>query len=179
MNEQVIIKKTVFHEISVATGSWNWARLLMEESTGRVVIVSDYGDWSYCWTSIGERSLAEFLHGLNSQYMGEKLLGSGLRSHDDDSTIKGLRNLIVEYRKDGVLTKEEAAAEWEYVKQYEDGWGDFRWWCDQTEFFDCPYDYSIYQPVACWTEFWNRIWTPLIKPALREIYVSEANEAGV
>lgn len=155
-------------EISAVTKSWGWARLLIDEETGRVVIVSDYGEWSYCWRHIGDRTLPQFLAGLNWDYMGEKMLNGNIRVPSDERTVNHIKSEIISLRKTGTLDKEEAALEWEFIDEFQRGWTDFRGWCDQTHLME-PWEYRCDEPNGQWMSFWDHIWTPLIVPALKQI----------
>tara|TARA_A100001391_G_scaffold43014_1_gene25001 strand:+ start:412 stop:972 length:561 start_codon:yes stop_codon:yes gene_type:complete len=172
----VTIKTTTFHEIMAVSDGWGWARLLWEDATGRVNINSDYGDWSYCWTAIGTKTLAQFLNQLSSGYMGEKMLGVGLREHSDGKTVAYIRKAIIRDRKDGELTKEEAKEEWTNVKYYGDGDWDFRMWCGETSYED-PWGFACDDVNGQWVSFWDHIWVPLIKPALAEVNATDIETA--
>lgn len=170
--DKATTKTTTFREIAANTTGWGWARLLWEDETGRVVILSDYGHWSYCWPHIGDDSLPAFLAKLTASYMGEKLLGSKHREHSDEKTIARIRKTITEDHKTGSLTDEEAAEELQAVDDYENGWSDFRSWCGETS-YDCPHEMAEDEVNGQWCSFWDHLWFPIIKPALEAIALQE------
>lgn len=160
-----MIKETTLNEIFVA-GKGDWARLLWEESTGRVIILSDYGNWSYCWSHRGNESVREFLPQLEYEYMGKKMLGSALYVHSDKSTAQAIRETILRARRDCSLSRVDARVEWDFVKRYERGEIDFKEWVDGTDLGDDSYELSRREVCSDWKSFWERLWLPLIKPLL-------------
>jgi hypothetical protein len=167
-----MIKQTTFNEISVKRKHGCWARLLWEDS-GRVIIISDYGNWSYICTHRGTSSVPEFLADLDSFYMGKKMLGSHFTNHSDELTIKSIREFILESRKNGGMDKERAIEEWEIVGYYADGDCDYRGWVEKTSICD-PWDLGRDECSHEWTSFWNRIWVPLIQPELQSLAGADA-----
>ena len=163
------IRIATFNEIIVQNDNrCEWARLLWEESTGRVFLVTAWGSWSYCWTHIGEKTLQKFLGGLDIGYAGGKFLGSSLYEHSPESTLQAIRETILRDRREGGLTKAEAAEEWEHAERLEQGhYMDFREWCENSS-MDCAYEFSRKEMVGTWESFWNRIWVPKIQPILNE-----------
>ena len=166
----VEIRKCQLTEINVSTPDWGWARVLIEEDTGRVIVVSDYGEWSHCWWSIGNRTIFQFLNQLDSHYMGGKFLGAGLRVRSEPKTYEKIKKHIIDNRKDNELTKDEARNEWDIVETCFEYGNGFEEWCGETEFFrDYPWDMSVDRVVGCWESFWNHIWVPHVKPQLEKL----------
>ena len=172
---KVEIKQTTLTEIFAKTENWGWARVLIEE-TGRVIVVSDYGEWSYCWWSIGNKTIYEFLASLDSQYMGGKFLGAELHKHSDKNTIQAIRESILFDRQCGEMTKAEAADEWATVKSYEDAILDYRTWCEEQDYWESPWEFGREEVVGTWDSFWNKLWTPHIVPALKGMAEQKALE---
>lgn len=167
------ITETTFKEIFVRNENHAWCRLLLEASTGRVVIISDYGSWAYCWIHIGERTLEEFLAQLDLDYMGHKMLGVHSEVIDEDSTQKAIKQTIFELRRTGSYSRDEARAEYGFLQELIDGYVDFNGWAANTAIDDC---YELQQRciAPCWANFWQYLWKPLIRPAL----LSDAVEAS-
>lgn len=157
-------KQTILNEISVKNDHGAWARLLWEDN-GRVIIISDFGHWSYWWGHRGTSSVAKFLAGLDSFYMGNKMLGSDFRKHSDSETIKSIRQFIRDERKNGGMEKHKAREEWNLVQDYEDGEYDYRGWIEQTSICE-PWDLGRTECSIDWKSFWDRLWVPLIQPEL-------------
>ena len=161
------VRDTTFKEIYVKS-DMTWARFFWEKKTGLVIIVSDYGNWSYCWTHIGRVSLPLFLSQLDSQYMGKKMLSTGYWVFDHEATVKEIKSTILRLRRDTDLEKDEAAAEWDAVKKLESGFFDTNDWYNASnlDLFCDSDEYRRTQPNSDWQSFWDRIWVPHIKPEL-------------
>ena len=163
-------KKTTYNEISVKNDHGAWARLLWEDN-GRVIIISDFGHWSYWWGHRGSDSVAKFLAGLDSFYMGNKMLGTHFRNHSDQETVKAIRKFICDERRNGDMEKHKAREEWAIAECYEDGDYDYRGWIENTSICE-PWDLGRTECSIDWTSFWDRLWVPLIKPQLTELVAS-------
>lgn len=160
------VVETTFKQIRVKN-DWDWCKLCWQEETGHVIISSDYGHWQYYWNSIGKKTLAQFLSGLDMHYMGGKMLGAGLHEYCEASTIQCIREHITQYRRDGSYTKEFARTEFDNVRRLEDGYyQDFREWYEATKIEDA-YELRRDRVRPCWEQFWNRLWVPFVVPALK------------
>lgn len=168
------ITTSTFSEISVHADGER-ARILWEEPKGWVVILSSYGCWSYAWWSIGEQSLQEFLADLDSYYMGKKMLGADLDVLDPKETAQGIRQHILESRRDGDMNKDEASEEWDMVKQFEDGDMDFREWGSCTSICD-QWEFARHEICSSWRYFWERLWVPHIVPILKQEALTQESE---
>jgi len=160
-----------FNEIRVSQ-EFEWARLLWEESTGRVIVLSAHGNWSYCWAHIGTDTLAEFLASLHMEYVGGKFFGSALREFSLDETVSFIRQEIMDCRKSAVWKDDKKSAsewarhEWNLVHSLNDGEIDFRDWFQETS-FDDAYEYRRTSIRADWVSFWERTWLKFIVPELK------------
>lgn len=163
----LVTTDAVFQQIAVRHNG-DHARLLWQDD-GRVILVSSYGNWSYFWSHRGDRSVPEFLVDLDIDYMGSKMLGCESQEFDDKGTSQAIRETILEYRREGSITKEQARSEWEEVECLEDGEYDFRQWYEASEHLgpDC-YELRRTKTNSNWYWFWKRIWEPLIQPELKE-----------
>jgi len=160
------VVETTFKQIRVHDG-FDRCRLCWQDETGHVIIASSYGHWQYYWTSIGNRTLAQFLAKLDMHYMGGKMLGIGIDVNCDRSTIQCIREHIIEYRRDCTYTKEFAREEWQTVDSWESGMlMDFREWCETTKIDDA---YELRRKIInpSWEQFWNKLWVPLVVPVLK------------
>lgn len=155
------LREAVFTEINVRD-KYDWARVLLERTRARVVIISSYGEWSYYWSHPGE-SLPELLLDVCSSYLGEKLLGSRLMEYDDEKTWENIRRWILQYRREGCITRDRAREEWDLV----DSCDSFADWCGETSFGD-PWELQVKSMAGTWQSFWSRIWEPLVLPVIRE-----------
>lgn len=153
-----------------------WAKLLWDDD-GRVIILSDYGDWTYYWGCRGKGvSVAQFLSKLDEQYMGKKMLGADYWVPDDDATAGYIRSQILDQRRRASLGKDLARSEWETVQRYDDGDIGFEQWGNETDFFsDDWYEYRQTTGDSCWNNFWEKLWV-LIVPELKKIATPEAGQ---
>ena len=74
-----------FNQILASGEHRSWINLMWDKA-GRVIILSDYGNWSFFWGCRGEGvSTEKFLAELDMHYMGKKMLviewGRGNGSH--------------------------------------------------------------------------------------------------
>ena len=159
---------TTFRSIHVTGSYGEWAELLWRPS-GRVIIISDYGNWSYYWGHRGSKSTAAFLVELDIHYMGKKMLGAELEEFSLDSTFKRICEGILSARYSGDLSKDNARNEWELAQELDEGDISFEGWGLSSEFFrEDWYEYSCKEMVSEWTNFWDRLWVPLILPELNK-----------
>ena len=162
---QVDVREVTFIEIS-ARSSGEWCRLLLEESTGMVQLISSCGTYSYQWASIGERTLAQFLAGCDSDYLGRKFLGTEIRVPDETESAKFIRERVVEMRRSGELSSDEAREEYELAKEL--GHGGISWdeWCCDTNLGDA-WEYRMTKINPQWVRFWELLWEPMVRPVLK------------
>lgn len=93
------------------------ATFTLDEASGQVSINSEYGDFSYRWTSIGSQSLAAFLCSLDIDYFMNKAASAAWQEIDFDATIAGIKAQIIETRLErGALSKESARAAWDEIE---------------------------------------------------------------
>lgn len=159
------IRNAEFHEIYVRNDSHAWCRLLWQDD-GWVIILSDYGHWAFWWGHRGKGiSVSRFLAKLDREYMGGKMMGADLYEYSVESTVKCIRETIVEYRKAGVMTKDDARSEWDLSEQLESDGIAFSEWCGESSLGD---GYECHRKEICntWVQFWSRLWVPLIRPLL-------------
>ncbi len=155
--------------------SAGWADITLREwkGGGSFNCQSDYGNYAYTWGAIGERTLRQFLCGLDMDYFMKKAAPGG--SYEDFSvagSIKALRQRILDSRMDGRLDKITARLCWDDILDVECE-------CDEsvdlyfhkmmeTEFAYkhlCGYDPtsipSRYVVKAQCEGFWERVWGPI------------------
>lgn len=87
-----------------------WADITIEEwqGGGSFKCISDYGNYSHIWGSIGERSLREFLCSLDKHYFLKKVTEYKYLEFDCEATLAGIRKDILKYRREGEIDKELA-----------------------------------------------------------------------
>ena len=161
------------HEILVRAERGEWVSLRLEESTGSVCILSDFGHWSYFWPPAhrGE-NLPKFLSRLCSDYAGGKFLGAALDVYDPQKTAAFIRETILEERRDGGLTKTQARDEWILSRDLDS----FEIWWNETELSDAS-EMRCTSTDHSWTAFWDRLWKPFVRPELLNL-AEEAEEVA-
>jgi hypothetical protein len=181
MSTIVTKEEAVVYKIRIEEPHHSWADITIREwpRGGSIDIQSDYGNFSYAWGSIGDRTLREFLCNLDYHYfMGKTRPSSCGRAFDISKTLKQLREDVISRRKERCLNKEEARECWidicdieeyagneeaEYVRALDMQHSlirllyDFEYGCIPYEYIDDP------QCVA----FWERIW-PVVCQAWAE-----------
>lgn len=123
----------------VRKGHDGWA-VIHVDSKGFFAVVSDYGNYAYHWTAF-EGSFAHFLARLDPWYLCSKL--SPERQYDSKDTLQAVKEHILQYRREGTLSKEQARSEWDLLKEFgdlehKDGFGA---WCQETK-IDCAFEFS-------------------------------------
>src|ERR1700676_3747316 len=88
-----------------------WAYIYVDEASGVFTSYSSFGNYAYQWRSIGNATLKEFLSDLDFSYFMRKTRNGYLR-FDLDATIDGIKRYIIEQRRYGGLTSEEARSAW-------------------------------------------------------------------
>ena len=104
------------YKIRCGTMGNGWADITIREwpDGGSISIQSDFGDWAYSWNATGGPFRA-FLRKLNPGYFFGKCMGKDFYVFDDMKTEKAFKALIIELRRHGELSKEDAFECWEEV----------------------------------------------------------------
>lgn len=89
-----------------------WAFIYIDEASCVFTSYSSYGNYAYQWRSIGDCTLKAFLSDLDFSYFMSKTRREYLR-FDADASIDGIKRHIIENRRDGSLTCEEARDAWD------------------------------------------------------------------
>ena len=141
------------------------------DSTGALSVQSDYGDYSYRWNAHGFPAglgFREFLTQCNSDYILRKLA-----RHDElqpERTEKSIREAIIHLRREGKLTKEEAAEEWSILRDYSfDSEAAIDSWLRQTELPEA-WEYAVYDHPQQARAFMEHVW-----PRLRQAILNDLN----
>lgn len=71
--------------------------LILDDTTGLVAIHSDYGAASYCWTAIGQRTLAEFFCSASPHYLLNKFSYDNPSHKEREVDIDKTRQAISSY----------------------------------------------------------------------------------
>lgn len=96
---------------SIKGGGWG---IFVIGSDGYFSCVSDYGDYAFFWTHAG-MEFRRFLVRTNADYVAGKL-AHGLTVWSADKTVENIKDLIVQHRRGGDWTKEQAREEWDLLE---------------------------------------------------------------
>lgn len=155
---------------------WAWAHIFIRDGSAgygetlrnwvEISVVSDFGEFGFCWSHIGPSHWADFLGELDFDYAMKKMMGPRARVPLDlaEATAKA-RADILEHRRRTALTREDARALWDAIDLAADLDGDardfLRAWDDfsdgamyRCEMFDGRWDKPNPQGVGFWTEIW-------------------------
>lgn len=80
----------------IRSNNHSWADITIDakDNTGRIQIVSDFGDWQFFWGACG-KPFKKFLQGLKIDYVANKFNAN--RWFDLNGTVKYLTSRIEEY----------------------------------------------------------------------------------
>lgn len=164
MTATVVVEDVTITRITVrgARGS-SWAILSWDER-GKVSLSTDHGAWVSHWPAERARMPA-FLSTLDTDYLAGNFLRGSLRVHDNEGTLKAIRDWICHARYDGNMTRDEARAEWEIAAMVEEQ-GTPEGWMARTK-LDEPWHLLRTRVDPAWTNMWERLWLPHIRPALQ------------
>lgn len=112
-----------FHNV----GDFGWAICTIDDDTGVLTIVSDWGDWAYRWDpnprSLGAPRLTAFIARGGTDYVANKLQREGHASHrfSAEKTVTAWRKVLCARRleegrevgADAALSRECARALWD------------------------------------------------------------------
>ena len=135
--------------------------------------VSEWGNYAYYWSHAGacfRSALANF----DGDYVLNKIARRDV--YDGEATGADVRRHILEYRRDGHMTKEEAREEWDLFIEHErlESRECFAWWYRDTKIGDASeFASHDYPSQAKW--FSVKAWPHFVK-ALRAELAAEKGE---
>lgn len=108
------MKAPTVWQYRVTTEKGGWLADVVLRSDGFFAAVSGWGSYAFRWTHPG-LPFREFVAQLEGQdsYVCSKLARRDW--FDGAATLKGIREHILEYRRDGNMSKAEAAKEWDVL----------------------------------------------------------------
>jgi hypothetical protein len=143
-----------------------WAFVYIDETTGVFACYSSFGSYNYCWTHIGTRTLKEFLLDLDFDYFMGKTRGLAYKQFSADATLTGIKEYIIEGRRDGWISKEVARTAWEEAVDLQSSHDFFGEFCASKVLM------GIYGGDYCGVArealtgnakgFWEKIWPALL-----------------
>lgn len=130
---EVVLRRYVLRSDGHGEG---WAKIVIG-SDGFFAAVSDYGNYAFIWSHHGCRDFREFLIRASRDwdYFVRKFDPKQL--WDRNAVEDDIRRRIIEWRRDGRFTREEARAEWDLADDadFNDEVG-FWQWAGETTFPD-------------------------------------------
>jgi hypothetical protein len=156
-----------------------WAFVYIDEEYGTFQCQSSYGTYAYIWRAIGQRTLKEFLAGLDFDYFMKKARPD-FQIFDFDGSVERMKEAIVRCRREGGCEKVEARAAWEalgeidYTKSQDAFLYQVYSTSDLHEVLGSDfYELAEKEPDGNSRGFWRKIWPELLKqfsprPAMAE-----------
>ena len=151
-----------------------WAVFLFD-SRGYFSVISDYGNYSHLWSSFGD-DFPRFLVGVSAGHVLCKFARPVMeRGVDVDKTAKGIKKHILQERRLGNLSREEARNEWNLVDDHllDEGCGDCGFWAWSVETsFDDTHEFAVSKRDEEAIAFMKKVWFRF-RDALVEFLASE------
>lgn len=105
-------------------GDFGWAYATVNDTTGELIITSDWGSWSYIWSPkqdhLGSASLTHFIGERDcAAYIKDKLLKRYGQVFSAEATTKHLQKMVIEQRRGDTvraLTKHQAREIWDELE---------------------------------------------------------------
>ncbi|MEC7520127.1 MAG: hypothetical protein VYE22_09700 [Myxococcota bacterium] len=106
-----------FDGIEVPGAGRGWAAFYVDDTHGTLALVSDWGTWSHRWWRgpwlCESQHLSDALGmWVGADYVARKLFAGVPDEFDGRATVKGWRAEVLEARRSGGLTRDEARAAW-------------------------------------------------------------------
>lgn len=146
-------------------------------SDGYFSVVSDYGNYAFWWSHIGEIDFREFLINLDHDYVCSKLAQDRQKEYQADSTLESVKEYICEARRRGLFTAEEAREEWELAEDFLENEGNPDSWLRFTKISDA-WEHAVYDYPSQLRAFYKNLWKDFAK-ALHEELQFERSRAAV
>jgi hypothetical protein len=155
------------------TDQGRWVADVVISDDGYFSTVSDYGGYAHFWGDAG-CEFRRFLCGLDADYLCGKL--SRGREYDDEATLRAVKRAILDGRRGGRLSKDEARREWELLGKAGDLGTREEWavWSQETKLEDAYEHWSERYPREL-EAFARRAW-PILCVALRAEIEAERGE---
>jgi hypothetical protein len=157
---------------------WSWAHIFVRNGTVQCVdgsprnwvnlaVLSDFG---YCWSHIGGDSWQGFLASLSFDYAMRKMMGprfdAPLSLRD---SIRKVRELVVDYRRTGQMSKEDARELWDAADLCGEGQSflaDLNRYSSGAMYRNELWDARWTEPSPEARGFWHEIWPHFLAAAL-------------
>jgi len=113
--------KTVCERYDIHFEHGGWAIFTIDENGGLFNCHSDFGDYNYSWPNHGRKSFKEYIIkdlARDSSYFLSKVASRNYFNYEDNLTNWKLK--IIELRKEGECTKEQARDAWGFITDIDD-----------------------------------------------------------
>lgn len=149
-----------------------WAIFVVHDELGLLSIVSAFGNWSHCWAPrhLGAPSLHAFLATTNADYVMGKL---GKREEWTEVSFKDTKEALIEEilecRRHGLMTAEQARARFDELVRWEEddsGYAEGAW--DWPSWVSDTWERVCHGPTATAEAFKLQVW-----PVLRRCIADE------
>ncbi len=152
----------------------SWLGMFLVTHDGAVTTISDYGNYSYWWGSTGMSDIREFLIKISVDYMLGKMAPQS--EFDGEAAKKFIKEHILDLRRAGDLTKEEAREEWDLIENADfydaHGFG-YHDWCNSSS-IEGRYEFYQSDTPKQAKLFAERVW-PYFIAALKKELLDERN----
>jgi hypothetical protein len=146
-------------------------QIAIDERSGLFMAHGSFGTFAYRWRSVGNRTLKEFLAGLDYYYFMGKAADNRGEVFDFEKSVERIKEDIVRRRREGEIDSEEARRYFDRLDRLENcqdqGFFLHQVYCDRdlVEFYDG--DMSQIEPakVRCaqCNAFWTDIWPKFLE----------------
>jgi hypothetical protein len=150
-----------------------WAIVFLD-SIGCFTALSDWGNYGHRWPEAGwgPGDFRDFFVRCDDSYVIGKIARSD--EYHGERTAKAIKARIIEYRHDGVFTKQRARREWELLREHDDVYRPehFALWWDSTK-IEQAHELAVYDFPQQAVAFMKRV-MPRLRDAIRADLAREA-----
>ncbi len=142
-----------------------WAHITLSEN-GMFAAVSDFGNYAFLWSHTGKEDIREFFLDAKRewQYFAGKLKPEKVLNEAE--SWKRIKTELLERRRAGDVTREEAREAWDEMELYSSSWNEYLDSSSCNKVFDEAWDFSVYELQADVVAFCTRV-LPRLADTLR------------
>lgn len=147
MNEKTITKE-ISHESYEIREKGRWLATIIISKTGMLNVQSDYGDYCYHWTSLGDMTFKQFLISIDKTYLISKIGRETPKEFDLESSVKNVKKDIIEKLKYEEISSKCARFFWdELIKLTSINEYEFQVDLDNIMFYDELAPQSLFEKI--------------------------------
>ena len=117
-NEKFTFTKSKIEKYDIRWGCGEWAIFSIDENIGMMQCLSSFGCWGYAWPNHGRKTFKLFLLEMEKDW-SYLLSKTSNKVFDFDESIIYWKNDILELRRDGDCTKEQARKAFDVINRLE------------------------------------------------------------